>query len=102
MKPEPQTDIVARLRYTHKYSTLAAIQHFPSMLATLPEAADEIERLRAELAKLERFLNDLAKADLDEMAADGGITVGMVFQKLAEDHAAQILAIKAKREGGEG
>jgi len=54
MKPEPQTDIVARLRFTHKYSTLAAIQHFPSMLATLPEAAEELARLRAEIEQLKQ------------------------------------------------
>jgi hypothetical protein len=29
------------------------------------------------------FLSQLADADLDELAADGGVTVGMVFQQQA-------------------
>lgn len=30
------------------------------------------------------FLNDLSNADLDEIAADGGVTVGMVLQQQAK------------------
>ena len=55
MKTEPQTDIVARLRFTHKYSNFSAIHtKIAYMLATLPEAAAEIERLRAEIEQLKQ------------------------------------------------
>jgi len=50
-------------------------------------AEAELAALKAEVVEVVRqggdFANALADADLDETAADGGVTVGMVFQQQA-------------------
>jgi hypothetical protein len=45
-------------------------------------------------ARVLRFLDDLATADLDDLAADGGVTVGMVFQQDAKSLATAIRTTK--------
>lgn len=51
--------------------------------ARSPQPAAPEGRMREALEAAERFFAELADADLDEIAADGGVTVGMVFQQQA-------------------
>lgn len=53
----------------------------PSLLAQ----AERVAVLEAALRRADKFMTDLVdNPDLNDIAADGGITVGMVFQQQAK------------------
>jgi hypothetical protein len=56
----------------------AAYEAARAALTSAPASPEQ-----ATLAGLAKFLADFAEADLDDIAADGGVTVGMVFQQQA-------------------
>ena len=58
-------------------------RHYECLSTRLAELEAENARMREGLTDAARFIDDLASADLDEIAADGGVTVGMVFQQQA-------------------
>ena len=45
---------------------------------------DAVTNVDDALLRAVNFLNDFSRADLDDIAADGGVTVGMVFQQQAK------------------
>jgi cell division protein FtsB len=68
---------------------LAQAEGFHRLVVENAALRAEVERLRGALGGAAAWIGEFARADLDELAADGGVTVGMVFQQQAKWRAEQ-------------
>ena len=92
-------DLIERLRAEAELERGAGVMQDYFHDGLLDEAADRITSLQQALEKVDAFFADFPTADLAELAADGGVTVGMVWQQLYEQQVAPVVRAALRGEG---
>lgn len=71
---------------------VAAVNALPTLLDELERLQKENGEMRKALQSTERWLNQIAEIDINDIVADGGVTAGMVVQQEA-----RLFASRAQR-----